>query len=294
MNFMLLINTLLIIVIIHLILVNINNAKNILNIELMSNKDDIKMNTMKKKLPNNINDSPIDIKPNKSIKGNVHIDPRDIPRIVHNNDSSNVKGNNINVLTNNSLEYGRLSDINKKLTPPEIKKDFVQDYKTNSMNIKPFISKNNCNLGSVNDKDGLGENENLLECYNSELSEYYNISDFKKNDRIYKELNKKSNNNKNIVVYRDLLQQNKSCTYNTSGDIHLLDSNQFDKYLQDKKNKSIESNKKIPCASNNNSNLEFCKSSGLDINEKPMNGGKINNYMGFNTCYNEYASYKSI
>lgn len=281
MNLMLIINTLLIIIIVHLILININNARSLLNIELMTNDE-------KPGLPNNINANPINIK--RNIPGKSYLDPRDIPKFMKKeliNDNS-IKGND-----DNSLEFGRLSDINKKLTNLgniNENNSTLENEMRNKSDIKPIISKESCNLGSI------GEDTHLLECYNDNLQDYYKISDFKKNDRIYKELNKKEENKKNIVVYRDLLQQNDSCSYNISDDIHLLDNNQFDKYLQNKKENpiNIDINNNIPCASNNNNNIDSCRSNGIDVNEKPMNGGKINNYMGYNNCYNEYALYKSI
>ena len=299
---MLIINTLLIIIILHLLLVNINNAKSLLNIELMENNveenvekaiDSVKSNieenvekatdTVKSSVEKNLNEASEIIKEIESdIKTNVKktvdtIKPSNLLSDLNN--TSGVIGN-----PDSNIDFGTLDNIGKRITPKSINKQLVPQ---NNNKVEGNIDKNSCMYSNL-DKSS---NTVAYKCYEDELSEYYKISDFRKNDRMYKRLNQKKDENKNIVIHRELLQSNNSCGYNTSDDIHLLDSNDFDKYLKNKiENSFTKSN--TPCASNNNSNAEQCRDTGIDIYEKSVNNE--NGFMGYNSCYNEYSSYKSL
>ena len=104
-----------------------------------------------------------------------------------------------------------------------------------------------------------------------------------------------------MIYQRDLLQKNNSCTYDTNQDIQLMERGNFQQYIEQKREDAENPNQQntnddviTPCAYNTLDNITPCNDTGLDTTEKPINGGAIGNYIGFNSCQNEYASYKSL
>lgn len=261
------INSLLIIIILHLILNNLNNIQ--YNVyEGLDNKE----------------------------KQNVENIEAEIEGSVENvlKTNNNLKYTNININTNNILEKkNKLEILNKNIIEPSMS----LNQNNNS------LYGNQCTYGGIDTNDNLrssvnfdlSNNNPINQCYQNNLDTYYKEQNLPDVDNM--NINEQNNN---INIQTNLLQQNNSCGYNTSQDLHMMTQNGFQEYIKNKRlnniNPNNENNNQVntPCPSNNNSNSSHCLNNTLNSIEKPINGEIIGNYLGFNSCDNDYASYKSL
>lgn len=237
------INSLIIIIILHLLICNFkkhrsyetlkqspDNVKNIINDikgvpEYLLNKAELMYSSLTEDANNIIKKTPKKILLNQNIK---NIDP-----------SYSV---NLSNYDNNFNHQSSLREINKTYDDNCVKSDINQHYEKDAQN--------NCfdkNIKTIYDNQELPEINEEIDIYN----------------------------NKNINIPKNLMQSNNSCNYSTSEDIHMVN----DGNLQPTE----------ACAHNVTNTFENKK----QIDEKPMHGGSIGNYVGFNN-YDEYAPFKRL
>ena len=248
-------NCLLIIIILHLILKNLDNIQFNLN-EGLENQN------------NNSNNIIQNIE--KDIEGSVE-------NLLKT--KNNLKYTNINVNTNNIIPKSNKINLlgSDKI---DVKPSIYLNGQNNA------LYGNQCTYGGINQNSNLVSNVNFDEnnsqpidqCYQNNLDNYY------KNPNVQQILEPVND----IILDNNLMHQNNSCAYNTTQNIQLNHQNL-------PTNDEEQSNYiNTPCPSNSKSNNNSCNNKPLNTMEKPINGGIIGNYMGFNSCDDNYANYKLL
>ena len=282
MNLNLILNIFLIIIILHLLLTNINNKK----LEFMENDNNEENKKEHTEQNNSGEQDNTGEQNNNERKSSIVNDIKEMEK--------RIVGSVGHVLNKDNLKYIGYNEDSNNIIPAEQKINRLKEF--NNKPVSPALNINNSKFGQDDNKD-----LNYSECCDLEIKDI-NLDDNGSLDKYYPSKmmvpplqNPAAINSdkRNDYVPTQLINQSASCSYNTTDDIHLLHPNEFTEYVNEEKNNKLDS-VNTPCASNITDNMNFCETTGMDINEKPNNGGKIGNYMGYNSCNSEYAMYKSI
>ena len=275
------INSLIIIIILHLLICNFKKFR------LYENLDNILDDGSGSNLVNNIGSNLVN-----NIGSNLVNNIEGIPEYLLNKKDGLIYSD-LNENTNNIVKkYPKkeLLNLNHENIRPSYSTN-LQNYDNNFNNQNSLreINKeydNNCDKEDISQY--YNSNKSVNDCFEKNIKKYYekqNIPEINEEIDIY--------NNRNINIPKNLIQSNNNCSYSTSEDIHLMDNSDFSKYSENNSVNLLNNtnlNPTEPCPHNATNTFENKK----EIDEKPMHGGLIGNYVGFNNYDDEYATFKNL